>query len=264
MRRIALAVIAALVAGAASAGSAEAINSEQKFSASPTPAAPGTAAKPAPVALSVRQWFDDISARPGHVRDQADPHLLPEGDRLQRQPLPAVLAGARRARARRAAAPRGSAAARASARRSGSPRTCELEIYNGPGGNRVEIRVIGTTPLEIDGVIEAKLTSQTADPRYGQVLTVMIPAAFTRKIFDTYATLTDLSAKVPVRTVKVGKRKLPYAGLTGCAAGSLTFGYSADYTDGTTSTVEAVQPCGGGGPDRGRAGDALTTARRTH
>ena len=45
--------------------------------------------------------------------------------------------------------------------------------------------------------------------------------------------------------LRVGKRKLPYAGLTGCAAGSLTFGYSADYTDGTTSTVETVQPCSG-------------------
>ena len=57
--------------------------------------------------------------------------------------------------------------------------------------------------------------------------------------------MIDLSAKVPVRTIKVGKRKLPYAGLTGCPQGSLTFGYAADYTDGTTSKVETVQPCSG-------------------
>jgi hypothetical protein len=244
MRKVALTVIAALVAGAALAGSAEAINSEQKFSASVAPTTAGTVAKPTPVSLSVRQWFDDISLDPDTFAVKEVRFFFPKEIVFNTRRFPycsraKVSGGAGRCRGARIGSGKGVGTAL------GLTEDLRLEIYNGPGGNRIEIRVIGTTPLEIDGVIEGKLTRQTADPRYGQVLTVTIPAAFTRKIFDTYATLMDLSAKVPVRTIKVGKRKLPFAALTGCAQGSLTFGYSADYTDGTTRTVEVVQPCGG-------------------
>ena len=141
----------------------------------------------------------------------------------------------------------------------------EIQAFNGPGGSRVELRVIGRSPLEIDGVIEAKLSAQTADPRFGQVLTVLIPAAFTSKIFDTYATLTDFSAKVPVKSIKAGKRKIPYAGLTGCPAEGLTFGYQADYTDGTTRQGRrrpAVRRRVG--PECGCANNPLSTASYLH
>ena len=245
MRRIALAVIAALAVGAATAGSAAAINSVQKFSASLTPSAPGTAAKPAPIALSVRGWFDDITLDPDtfalkQIRIYFPKQVVFNGKRFPQCSRARVEASAARCRNARIGSGKGVGTAL------GLTEDLEIQAFNGPGGSRVELRVIGRSPLEIDGVIEAKLSPQTADPRFGQVLTVLIPAAFTNKIFDTYATLTDFSAKVPVKSIKAGKRKIPYAGLTGCPAEGLTFGYQADYTDGTTGKVDVVQPCGGG------------------
>ena len=177
MRKVALTVIAALVAGAALAASAEAINSEQKFSASVAPATPGTAAKPSPVALSVRQWFDDISLDPDTFAIKEVRFFFPKEIAFNTQRFPQCSRG--EGQRRRRALPRrreiGSRQGRRDAR-SASPRTCGSRSTTGPAATASRCASSGRSPLEIDGVIEGKLTRQTVDPRYGQVLTVTIPA----------------------------------------------------------------------------------------
>ncbi len=241
-RRVTLLAPAVVAVLAIPAASAFAVNSPQQFSASVTPNKGGTKAKPTPVTLRVRPYFGDISA------DAAAPFATKtanvffpaesvfNGKYFPSCAGPKVLSAAN-------TCPAGSkvGAGTAAGVALGLTENLKVTIYNGPGGNKVELLVDGSSPLAIHSVIEGALTKQTG--KYGLKLVVQIPPDLQQPAPGAVATLTDFDTKLPVKFVKKGKKKIPYLGASGCKTGKWNFGYTGDYTDGTSQTVEISQPC---------------------
>lgn len=241
MRRIALPALTVFAVALIPASSAFAIGSTQKFAASVTPAKAGTKKKPTNVALKVRPFFDDISA------DSANPFAtkfanvffdknLVFNGRFFPSCAPAkVLSNA-------SSCPRGSKVGTgvASGTALGLTENLTVGIFNGPGGNKVELLVDGSTPLTIHAVIEGTLTKQTG--KYGYLLKVPVPADLQQPAPGAVATLTNFNTTVKGQITRK-RKKIPFIGLAGCTAGNLAFGYTGEFTDDTSQTVEVTQAC---------------------
>ena len=58
------------------------------------------------------------------------------------------------------------------------------------------------------------------------------------------ATPLDFKVTIPAKTIKKGKKKIPFIGTTGCpATGIFTSRIETDNSDGTTTSVDATAPC---------------------
>ena len=241
-RRVTLLALAVVAVLAIPVSSALAVNSPQQFSASVTPAKGGTKAKPTPVTLKVRPYFGDISAdAAAPFATQLATVFFPaesvfNGKFFPSCPGPKVLAAANTCPSNSKVGT-GTAAGVAL----GLTENLKVTIYNGPGGNKVELLVDGSSPLAIHSVIEGTLTKTTG--QYGLKLTVPIPADLQQPAPGAIATLTDFNTTLPVKFVKKGKKKIPYLGASGCKTGKWNFGYTGLYTDGTSQTVNVTQAC---------------------
>ena len=238
LRRVTLLALAVVAVVAIPASSAFAVNSPQQFSASVTPNKGGTKAKPTPVTLKVRPYFGDISAdAAAPFATQTANVFFPAESVFNGKYFPScanakVLSAA-------SSCPSGSKVGKGTAAgvALGLTENLTVTIYNGPGGKAVELLVDGTSPLAIHSVIEGKLTKQSG--KFGYLLKVPVPADLQEPAPGAKATLTDFNT-----TIKATYKKTPYIGLAGCTAKKLNFGYTGEYTDGTTGQQIAVtEPC---------------------
>jgi hypothetical protein len=112
-----------------------------------------------------------------------------------------------------------------------------VTAYNGPGGNKIELLVDGTSPLTIHDVIEGKLQSDTG--KFGKKLVVAIPDTLQQPAPGAFATLTDFKTSVK----GTGSKKRPFVGLAGCTKKKLNFQADFVFTDGSTSTATTTAKC---------------------
>ena len=210
MRRIPL---LAIVVGAASlipASSAFAINSTQLFKASVSPSKAGTKKKPVAVTLKTRPYFADIkpdAAKPFATRYSNvyyDKNLVFNGKKFPSCKGPVLLTSGGSACPAGSKVGKGTAAGEAL----GLVQHLTVDIYNGPGGNKVELLVRGSTPLVINSVIEGTLTKGTG--KYGWHLKVPVPDDLQQPAPGVIASLTDFDT-----TIKATYKKVPYIALAG-------------------------------------------------
>jgi len=241
-RRVILLALTVAAVLAVNASAAFAVNSVQQFSASASPAKGGTKAKPTPVSLKVRPYFSDISAdAAAPFATQLATVFFPSESVFNGKYFPVcaklkVLNSA-------SSCPSGSKVGKGTAAGTalGAIENLTVAIYNGPGGNTIELLVDGSSPLAIHSVIEGTLTKQTG--KFGYKLTVPIPSDLQQPAPQVFATLTDFNTTLPVKFVKKGKKKIPYLAAAGCATGSWAFAYTGQYTDNTSQTVNVSEPC---------------------
>jgi hypothetical protein len=112
-----------------------------------------------------------------------------------------------------------------------------VTAYNGPGGNKIELLVSGTSPLTIHDVIEGKLQSDKG--KFGKKLVVAIPDTLQQPAPGAFATLTDFKTSVK----GTGSKKRPFVGLAGCTKKKLNFQADFVFTDGSTSTAKSTAKC---------------------
>ncbi|CAB4932670.1 unannotated protein [freshwater metagenome] len=239
MRRIAVLSLLVLAVSAVFASSAMAINSPQKLEASATPTAGGTKKKPVGVSLHIRPFIPDISADLPFATTKALVYFPKELVINARYFKYCTRAKVQKNEKKCPPASKiGSGIAAGLAL--GLTENLTVDVFNGPGGNKVELLVKGASPLVIREVIEAKL--QKVKGTYGWRLTVPIPTGLQTPVDGVYATLTDFDVTLDKKTVKKGKKTYAWAALTGCT-GSLKFGYQGQYTDGTKQDVAIEQAC---------------------
>jgi len=112
-----------------------------------------------------------------------------------------------------------------------------VTAYNGPGGNKIELLVDGTSPLTIHDVIEGKLVSDRG--KFGKKLVVTIPDTLQQPAPGAYATLTDFKTSVK----GTGSKKRPYVGLAGCTKKKLNFQSDFVFTDDSRATAKTTAKC---------------------
>jgi hypothetical protein len=122
----------------------------------------------------------------------------------------------------------------------GQTENLTVTAFNGPGGNSIELHVVGAQPLVIDSVIEGKL--QNASGKYGKKLSVPIPDNLQQPLTGVFATLTDFQTSV--KSTGPSPAKLPYIGFKKCPT-SKTLNFAGDftYTDGTSKHAETTVKC---------------------
>jgi hypothetical protein len=119
----------------------------------------------------------------------------------------------------------------------GATENLTVTAYNGPGGNKIELLVVGFSPLPIHSVIEGKLVSDKG--KFGKKLVVAIPAELQQPAPGAFATLTDFKTVVK----GTGSKKRPYVGLKGCTKKKLNYQADFVFTDGTTSKAPTTSKC---------------------
>ena len=113
-----------------------------------------------------------------------------------------------------------------------------MTAYNGPGGNKLELLVDGSTPLQIHSVIEGVLSSDSAP--YGKKLSVHVPDGLQQPAPGAYATLVQFDTTI---NKVLGSKKRPYVGINSCKTKKIAFGVDYMYTDGTTSDTTTTAAC---------------------
>ncbi len=247
MRRIALLALVAVAALVIPASSAFAVVGTQLFTGSASPTKAGTKKKPKAVTLKIRPYFD-YTAPAEQTKIKADPfatktanvffpkNAVFNGKFFPSCARPKVLSAV-------ASCPKGSQVGSGTAAgfALGLLEKLTVKIFNAPGGKGVNLLVEGSSPLVIKDVIEGKLTKQSG--KYGYKLAVTVPEGLQQPAPGAIATLVDFDTKLPAKTIKKGKKKIPYVASKGCTGGSWAWGYTGDYTDGTSQTVETTQKC---------------------
>jgi len=131
----------------------------------------------------------------------------------------------------------GSGSARGSAL--GQIENLTVTAYNGPGGNKLELLVVGSAPLVINSVIEGTLVADTG--KFGKKLTVDVPPTLEQPLTGVFATLTNF--KTALKAKAKDKNRTPYVGLKGCSDGKIDIAVDFKFTDGTTQTATNSTTC---------------------
>ena|SRR5690349_12066338 len=113
-----------------------------------------------------------------------------------------------------------------------------VTAYNGPGGNKLELLVDGSTPLAIHAVIEGVLSKDSAP--YGNKLSVHVPDGLQQPAPGAYATLVQFDTTI---NKVLGSKKRPYVGINSCKTKKMAFGVDYKYTDGTTKSTTTTAAC---------------------
>ncbi len=253
---LSIAVTAAALVAAAPAG---AVMSSQRFSASVSPHTHGTKANPRAVALTARPYFSDVSADvPKPFATSLaylyfDKHIVFNGKYFPSCSKSRVQTSRGTTCPKRSKVGSGTAAGLAL----GIVEDLKVTVYNGPGGRRVEMLVVGSSPLAINQVIAGTLTRRGGS-KYAYRLKVAIPTGLQRPAEGVVAMLTDFNVRIHANVTRTTKqryrkngrtrtrtvtRKIPYVGLNGCSVKKLNFRYSGTYTDGSSQTVLRTQRC---------------------
>lgn len=118
----------------------------------------------------------------------------------------------------------------------GQVQNLTVTAYNGPGGT-IQLLVRGSSPLQINSVIEGKL--KNASGQFGKRLVVSIPQNLQQPVQGVFATLTDFTVTIQNKS-RGGK---PYIGIKGCSNRRLNFRSDLTYTDGTSKTARDSITC---------------------
>jgi hypothetical protein len=235
MRKLTITAAAAVTAIGA-VGVAQAVTPTTAMKASVSPTKHGTKTKPANVKLSVELITQPAAGDPPFATRSTvvhfDKNLKFGGKYLKSCSAAQVLADNTKC-------PRNSKVGTGSATGTALGLTENLTVtaYNGPTGNKLELLVDGTAPLQIHSVIEGKLQSDSG--KYGKKLVVAIPDNLQQPAPGAYATLTDFKTAVK----GTGTKKRPYIGLAGCTKKKLNYKTDFVFTDGTTSTATTTSKC---------------------
>jgi hypothetical protein len=247
-----LVAAALVIAGAAVLPSrAMAIESIQRASAVVRPSVSGTKARPRAVSLTVRGYFDDISADLSRevqfATVRGDIFFPKEGltnNRLFPSCDPAVVFQDERE------CPAGSLVGTGTARGVGLglDEIVTLQVFNRPQGRGDVVLVVGDSPLIIRDIVVADLKVLTKDPKYRYQLSFTVPKDLQSPAPGVIAAVKDLTVTVPVQYLRRGGsyvrrrgQRIPYIATTGCAAGRWTGKYVAQYTTSFDSAIESTQ-----------------------
>jgi len=235
MRKVALLVTAVAVACFGVVGVSSAINGKAGLKITVSPKKAGTKKKPANTKL-----FTDITTAPA-ADDQPfatkatvvhlDKNFVFNGKAVASCSNSQVLSDQTKC-------PAGSklGTGKATGNALGQTENLTVTAFNGPGGNKLELHVVGSAPLVIDSVIEGVLVSDSG--LYGKKLTVEIPENLQQPLTGVFATLTDFQVGL-----KGGSAKKPYIGMKGCSGGKINMKVDLTYTDGTEQSATATAPC---------------------
>ena len=235
MRKLTLtAGVAAAAIGAV--GVAQAVTPTTAMKASVSPTKHGTKKKPRNVKLNIKLITQPNPNDPPFATRSTVVHFdknLKFGGKYLKT------CSADKVRSNNTACPKGSKVGTGSAVGTalGLAENLTVTAYNGPGGNKLELLVDGTSPLTIHDVIEGKLQSDSG--KFGKKLAVQIPDSLQQPAPGAYATLTDFTTSVK----GTGSKKRPYIGLAGCKNKTLNFKSDFVFTDGSTSTATTTAKC---------------------
>ena len=237
MRKLVLlaAVSAAGVIGVV--GVAQAVDAQHKLVVKTTPTKAGTKAKPANVKMFVDLITIPAPNDPPFATSDTvvhfDKNLVFNGSKLKSCSAAQVASDQTKC-------PSGSkvGSGKATGNALGQTENLTVTAFNGPGGNKLELHVVGSAPLVIDSVIEGTLKSDTG--KFGKKLVVKIPENLQQPLTGVFATLTDFQV-----TVKgTGAKKVPFIGLKGCPSNKkLNFKSDLTYTDGSKKSATTTTNC---------------------
>jgi hypothetical protein len=238
MKKLAIAVMGALVLTAVGASVSSAVDPDLIIKASITPTKHGTKKKPKKVKLVVKLTTTPKAGEPAFAADTTVVHLAKElvfnGKAMKSCTQAQVQADNTKC-------PKGSKVGQgiAAGVALGLTENLTVTAYNGPGGKKLELLVDGQTPLVIHSVIEGLLQKDTG--AYGNKLVVAIPANLQQPAPGAYATLMEFDTTINAVS---GAKSVPYVGIATCKTKSMAFGADYHYVpDGTSKSVTTTAPC---------------------
>jgi hypothetical protein len=238
MKKLAIAVMGALVLTAVGAGVSSAVDPDLIVSASITPTKHGTKSKPKKVKLVVKLTTTPKPGEPAFAADSTVVHLAKElvfnGKAMKSCTQAQVQADDTKC-------PKGSRVGQgiAAGVALGLTENLTVKAYNGPGGKKLELLVDGQTPLVIHSVIEGLLQKDTG--AYGNKLVVAIPANLQQPAPGAYATLMEFDTTINAVS---GAKNAPYVGIASCKTKSMAFGADYHYVpDGTSKSATTTAAC---------------------
>jgi hypothetical protein len=139
------------------------------------------------------------------------------------------------------ACPKGSkiGSGKAIGRALGQTENLTVTAFNGPGGNKIELYVQGSAPLQINSTIEGVLKNSSG--RYGKKLDVTIPANLQQPLTGVYATLTYFETNIKGTVRHQGKRR-GYVETIGCAR-KWYFAATLTFTDNSSLSASDTVAC---------------------
>jgi hypothetical protein len=233
MRKVALLATTA-VAALGITSPAWAVNADQGLSVTLSPTKAGTAKKPANVNIKVT-----TTTTPHDATAFATTKAVIHFDKnLVFNPKKFKTCAASVIQANEANCPKGSQVGKGDAIGSAIGQTSNLTVsaFNGPSG-KFMLHVVASTPLQIDGVIQASLSKDTG--KFGYKLIVPIPDNLQQPVPGVFATLQRFFT-----SVKATNKGIPYVGLKGCpSTKKLSFKGDFTYTDGTSLSATSTAAC---------------------
>ena len=236
MRKLVLLAALAAAAVVGIVGVAQAVDAQHKLVVKTTPTKAGTKAKPANTKLFVDIITIPAPNDPPFATSDTvvhfDKNLVFNGSKLKNCTQATVQGDETKC-------PSGSkvGTGKATGNALGQTENLTVTAFNGPGGNKIELHVVGSAPLVIDSVIEGTLSNDTG--LYGKKLSVTVPDNLQQPLTGVFATLTDFQVSVK----GTGSKKKPFVGLKGCTAKKLNFKADLTYTDGTSQSATTTAPC---------------------
>ncbi len=259
MRRIAL-LITAFAAALVVAAPASAIQSIQKGEVIVRPNIAGTKAKPQAVSISVRAYFDDISADLGREVQFATVRgdvFFPKEGLTNNKLFPGCDVSTIFQDEKQCPSESKIGTGTARGIGLGLDQQVTLTAFNLPGGKGGAVLVVGDSPLIIREVVVASLKTLRNDPLYKYQLTFDVPRNLQSPAPGVIAAVKDFRLNIPVKYLKKrGKfvkkkngQRVPYIATTGCATGKwsgkavLQYTTSFDGTVESTQTIDVSVPC---------------------
>jgi hypothetical protein len=237
MKKLAIAVTGAFALAGIGAGISSAVDPAITISASMSPKAHGTKKKPKGTKLVVKLATTPNPNEPAFAASDTIVHL---GKELVFNGKALKTCSAAQVQADDTKCPKGSKVGKGVAAGTALGLTENLTVtaYNGPGGNKLELLVDGSTPLQIHSVIEGILSSDSAP--YAKKLSVHVPDNLQQPAPGAYATLVQFDTTI---NRVLGRKKAPYVGIASCKTKKVAFGVDYKYTDGTTKSTTTTASC---------------------
>jgi hypothetical protein len=237
MKKLAIAVTGVLALAGIAAGISSAVTPTITIKASVSPTKHGTKTKPKPTKLVVKLATTPNPADAPFAASDTIVHLAKElsfnGKALKSCSSATILADETKCPAGSRV---GSGVAAGTAL--GLTENLTVKAWNGPGGNKLELLVDGSTPLQIHSVIEGVLSKDSAP--YGNKLSVHVPENLQQPAPGAYATLVQFDTTI---NKVLGSKKRPYVGINSCKTKKMAFGVDYVYTDGTKSNTKTTAAC---------------------
>jgi hypothetical protein len=237
MKKLAIAVTGALALAGIGVGVSSAVTPTISIKASVSPTKHGTKTKPKATKLVVKLATTPNPNDPPFAASDTIVHL---GKELSFNGKALKSCTATQVQSDDTKCPKGSKVGKGVAAGTALGLTENLTVtaYNGPGGNKLELLVDGSTPLQIHSVIEGLLSKDSAP--YGNKLSVHVPETLQQPAPGAYATLVQFDTTI---NKVLGKKKKPYVGINSCKTKQIAFAADYKYTDGTSQTTSTTAPC---------------------